>query len=406
MKLDELDFNTLDIFSRKMGNSFYVFSSQLFEENYIGFVDSLKKYYKNSHVAYAIKANYMPEIIRSVSRLKGAAEVVSKFEYDVARIFLDGRNIIYNGPVKSEVDIEKAIIEGSTVNIDSWYQIELIKKISNELINKTSFIELGVRYNSSDVFSDCRFGFNYENGDLAQAVGILNSIENVKVTSLHSHYSSSDKSPIFFERRAKKSIEIHKELNLTDLDTINIGGGFMGALPEALLEQFGGVNHSFECYAKVLGGCFTGEYGESGPRLVIEPGVSLVGDTMRLAAKVLEIKKMHGRLYAVLDTSVNVLNPTRSKVTPSCSSLSPNENKTEEISDYTLVGNTCMETDILFHNYKGRLAVGDFVVFDNRGAYSNNFTPAFIMPQPGIVTTNGKVVKEPDNIDSILSTYS
>jgi diaminopimelate decarboxylase len=65
-----------------------------------------------------------------------------------------------------------------------------------------------------------------------------------------------------------------------------------------------------------------------------------------------------------------------------------------------------METDILVQNFKGTLSTGDFIVFDNRGAYSNNFTPAFIMPQPGIVTTEGKVVKQPDDIHSILNTYS
>ncbi|MFD2632145.1 alanine racemase [Idiomarina piscisalsi] len=402
MKLSKLDFNVLDMLSQKMGKSFYIFSSQLFEENYTRFSKTLKKYYKNSHVAYAVKANYMPEIIRSLSTLKGTAEVVSNFEYDVARMFLDGRDIIFNGPVKSESDIEKAIKEGSTVNIDSWYQIELIQKLSGDF----SRIELGLRYNSNEVFSDCRFGFNYENGDLARAVEMLKAIDNVKITSLHSHYSSSDKSPSFFEKRARKSIELHKELTLTDLQTVNIGGGFMGTLPAALLEQFGGVQHSFESYAEVLGRTFSDEYGEHGPRLVIEPGVSLVGDTMKLAAKVLEIKEMHGRLYAVLDTSINVLNPTRSKVTPSCSSLSSSDNGETGAREYTLVGNTCMETDILVANFKGNLSTGDFVVFDNRGAYSNNFTPAFIMPQPGIVTTEGKVVKQPDDIHSILHTYS
>jgi diaminopimelate decarboxylase len=402
MKLRELDFNILGMLSQKMGNSFYIFSNRLFEQNYIRFSENLKKHYKNSHVAYAVKANYMPEILRCLSTLNGSAEVVSNFEYDVARMFFDGREIIFNGPVKSEVDIKRAIQEGSSVNIDSWYQIESIKNLSKNLPS----INIGVRYNSSEVFPDCRFGFNAENGDLAHAVEILKSINNVRITSLHSHYSSSDKSPSFFEKRARKSIQLHKELNLTDLQTINVGGGFMGNLPDDLLAQFGGMNYSFESYAEILGRSFSDEYGEHGPRLVIEPGVSLIGDTMKLVAKVLEIKEMHGTSYAVLDTSINVLNPTRSKVTPSCSSFSSNKSETKDRREYTLVGNTCMETDILVQNFKGTLSTGDFIVFDNRGAYSNNFTPAFIMPQPGIVTTEGKVVKQPDDIHSILNTYS
>jgi len=391
----------LDEYSTKMGNSFYVFSGQILKDNYTAFSSSLKEAYNNSCVAYAVKANYMPEIIRNISQLNGMAEVVSGFEYDAARMFLDGRDIIFNGPVKSEVDISKAIYEGATVNLDSWYQIDAIKKISE----KFSSIELGVRYNSTKVFSDCRFGFNYENGDLARAVETLNSIDNVTITSLHSHYSSFDKSPAFFERRARKSIEIHRSLGLADLHTINIGGGFMGKLPEALLKQLGNVNYSFESYAKVLGQCFRDAYRQNGPRLIIEPGVSLVANAMKLVAKVLEIKEMHGRCYAVVDTSINVLNPTRSKVTPSLSLFSRCESSGDE-KEYMLVGNTCMEFDILVKSFKGMLSTGDFVVFDNRGAYSNNFTPAFIMPPPGIITTDGAVIKRPDDMCSILATYS
>lgn len=401
MNLTKLNFEILSEFSKKMGSSFYIFSPQIFKDNYLAFSRNLNEAYKNSHVAYAVKANYMPEIIRSLNELNATVEVVSSFEYDVARRFLDGQKIIFNGPVKSEDDIKRAIREGAAVNIDSWYQIESVQNLSGDF----SSINLGVRYNSSEVFPDCRFGFNYENGDLARAVDILNSVHNVSITSLHSHYSASDKSPGFFEKRAKKTIEIHKQLGLNDLQTINVGGGFMGKLPDTLLKQFGGLNHSFEDYAKVLGRCLSDEYGEDGPLLVVEPGVSLVGNTMKLVAKVLEIKEMHGKLYAVLDTSINVLNPTRSKVTPSCFNVSQTEDG-GDMREYTLVGNTCMETDILLQNFKGNLLTGDFVVFDNRGAYSNNFTPAFIMPQPGIISTDGTVIKRPDDLGSILSTYS
>ncbi|MGB0432161.1 MAG: hypothetical protein ACPGLV_16920, partial [Bacteroidia bacterium] len=45
---------------------------------------------------------------------------------------------------------------------------------------------------------------------------------------------------------------------------------------------------------------------------------------------------------------------------------------------YTLVANNCMENDIL-GTYNGGLNTGDFVVFNNVGAYASSFGSEFIV---------------------------
>ena len=45
-----------------------------------------------------------------------------------------------------------------------------------------------------------------------------------------------------------------------------------------------------------------------------------------------------------------------------------------------MAGYTCIESDYLYKGYKGRLGIGDYVVFENVGSYSVVMKPPFILP--------------------------
>jgi diaminopimelate decarboxylase len=75
-----------------------------------------------------------------------------------------------------------------------------------------------------------------------------------------------------------------------------------------------------------------------------------------------------------------------------------------------LVGYTCMEGDCLYHGYAGYLAPGDFVVFDNVGAYTSVLRPPFINPAPPMIACQHdsggfELVRRRETAKDLFSTY-
>ena len=70
-----------------------------------------------------------------------------------------------------------------------------------------------------------------------------------------------------------------------------------------------------------------------------------------------------------------------------------------------LVGYTCIEDDVVYHGFTGEISIGDKVLFQNVGAYSNTFSPQFIMPTIGMIEDNGKVLKRKDSNNDVFGRY-
>ena len=67
--------------------------------NYRGFRDALAKRFGHIQVAYSVKTNSHPDVLRILREEGAAAEVVSDTEYRLARA-LGFDSIVYNGPLK------------------------------------------------------------------------------------------------------------------------------------------------------------------------------------------------------------------------------------------------------------------------------------------------------------------
>ena len=59
------------------------------------------------------------------------AEVVSRMEYDLARrLGVRGERVIFNGPLKTEADLEEALLAGALVNLDSLTELDAVEAIA------------------------------------------------------------------------------------------------------------------------------------------------------------------------------------------------------------------------------------------------------------------------------------
>lgn len=392
----------------KFGSSFYIFNKDKFIFNYQNFETCFKKYYPDTVVAYAYKSNYMPILGDAVSDLNGMLEVVSDLEYDIAEKSINQDRIVYNGPIKTKESLLRALKGKSIVNIDSLYEIALIKELLDEKELVSASIGLRVNFKVLDYKS--RFGFDIKSDIFDKVLKIIEEDSRINIISLHSHFTTQEKSTEIFSLRTTEMCKLYRKLSpIHQIKYLNIGGGFFGEMPEELKKKFNVNIPSKEEYAKSI--CLTLIRELDGyklPILIIEPGISLVGDTMDLYAEVLEIKDIDGDNIAVCDTSINVTNPTKSSINSPFKIIHKLVDATSKnnINKYKLVGNTCMEHDVLCEELKGECKEGDFLMFSNRGGYSNVYTPPFIMSPPPILSREGEVYKYKDNCDSILKVYN
>lgn len=408
-RLEEMttaDFDNLVEYERKMDGSFYLFSAEAFERNIKNLKKELKEASRKTIVAYAMKANYMPYILHLAIKNDCWLEAASELEARMALRHAPASKIIYNGPNKNP-DLCKEIAEsGGLVMLSSFSEIQKIKKALKE----GEKINIGIRYNSSQHQNDSRFGFNRENQGLRAAIDNLQSSGNFRIIAIHCHYSTKDKKPEEFADRLSQSLKIIKEESLTEAKYIDIGGGLHGPMSPEIERKVGYHPPTYKDYARELATTLSRNTPETTPdniNIIIEPGVSLVADSMVFVCRVTEAeKKDKGKMNITINSSFLNINPTGSKtVFPPI--IKGKSSRTRRPYIVNIHGNTCMENDRL-ENIETDQApeVGDFLIFENRGAYSINRSSAFIHPRPGVIDTNGAIQKKAECLNDILSEYN
>jgi diaminopimelate decarboxylase len=404
----------LNKISEEYGESFYILDSKQFEQNFKELQTAFRENYTHSFIAYSYKTNYTPKLCKIVDKLGGYAEVVSDMEYQIAlKVGVSPEKIAFNGPYKKANAIEKLLLSGGTVNIDSNYELEIIKNISKKNPNITISAGLRCNFDINDGVTS-RFGFDVEGEDFKNAINTFNQIENLNLKGLHCHFAT--RSLETWPARAKGMLKLVEKYFVETPEYICLGGGLFGKMGESLKAQFKSRIPTYEEYAKAVATQFSDFYkdttSEKQPKLFVEPGSALVGDAMKFAAKVVNIKDIRGKKIATLSGSIYNINPTLNTKNPPITIYhnSDNPNNQKEYSDLDFGGYTCIESDYLYKGFNGKLAVGDYVVFDNVGSYSVVLKPPFILPNFAIVDYNDEtnvveLIKHMEKFEDLFKTF-
>ncbi|SDO00831.1 diaminopimelate decarboxylase [Psychrobacillus sp. OK028] len=411
---NKVDSENLNHLKKRFGDSFYLFDLEQLRANYLNMFSAFKSRYSNIIIGYSYKTNYLPTLIKEISNLGGYAEVVSRIEYDLAlKIRVDPKKIIFNGPLKSQEDIALALKEGSIVNLDSFYEIEIIKDLI--LKDKSKNYKVGLRVNFDmtidgmsplqDGFKQSRFGFCLENGNFEKALSELNKIENLTVVGLHGHCSTHIRSLKVYEKITQTLCDISKEYMSNTLEYLDIGGGFYGNVPETM--QLNNVP-SYDDYATTICSIMNKEkaHFKNEPFLIMEPGLSIVVDTFKFFCKVVDVKKNKNEYFVLVDGSVHNIKPTIYKKNTPMELVKTNKD-VYKADKFNVVGCTCMEKDYLLIDYIGEIPkIGDFLIFSNVGAYTIVLNPPFIKERPPIIAKIGKnfkIVRQKEKLDDFIN---
>ena len=384
----------------------YVFHENDFCENYRHLEKALCDVYPNYRIAYSYKTNYAPKICSIVKDMGGYAEVVSDMEYDIAKaIGYESPMIVYNGPFKGP-KMEEHLINGGILNIDNLEELDRIIHFAEK---EKTLLKIGVRVNinvGQNFIS--RFGIDSESDDLKIAAEKLSKCKYTKLVGLHCHIGQS-RGINSWKSRTTQMLDLSDTFINGVPEFIDLGSGMFGDMDPSMCRQFSGVIPTYEEYAAVTAELVANHYKntKNQPILFTEPGTTVDNRYIDLIAEVDSIKRIKGKDIAVLNCSIHNLGDVSGSVRLPLEVIE-NGNERDTYTDLDFVGYTCLERDVVYRNYSGKLGKGDYIIFGNVGGYSNVDKPPFILPQCSMIGISGEnkyVIKRKETTADILSTY-
>lgn len=390
---------------REYGDAFYLLDSEQYRNNFIELRDTFRKIYPNFNIAYSYKTNYTPKFCKIVNELEGYAEVVSEMELEIAqRVGVKPDRVIWNGPIKNPQKLEEFLVAGGTDNIDSIEELAMVKTIAERHSDK--MLNLGIRCNyevGDGVVS--RFGFDVESDDFRKVLEFVTMKKNVHFINFQCHFAKRQIE--YWPARAKGMMQLIDRLGIIP-ERIDIGGGLFGKMADSLKAQFTNEIPGYQAYAEAAAAIFADYFADKDvkPELLIEPGSAVVGDCMKFVGTVKSIKSVRGKSFAtVLGSQKNI---SMSGINPPMEVIAMGGEQ-KEYENLDMVGFTCIEGDVLYHGYNGKLAHEDAIVISNCGSYSLVMKPPFILPNFPVLdisTGQTEVIKRGEVFDDLFHTFN
>lgn len=362
--------------------------------NVMAFQNALTELWPNSKLAYSVKTNSLPWLLKYLKEKNALAEVVSDEEYQLAKLcgYADSE-IVYNGPIKGEEQFKSAVDGKAFINLDSAKDLEYLAKYKG-----TSCENIGIRVNvDTSVFSHedigyeedgFRFGFAVENGEFGKALHTIRAVYGEAKIGLHLHCNSITRSLNVYREIARYAVNLIRKYDLK-LSFIDMGGGY-----------FGGVEGkpTPKEYVTVIKNELSAVINPEETKLIVEPGSAIIGSTVELHTSVLDVKDtIHARIVTTDGSRIHI-DPLWAKKRYMFSS---NAQEGKKHPKQIICGYTCMDHDrIMVLENEKELQVGDEIIYHRVGAYSMTFGGIFIRYLPDVY------VKDSQGMEKVRSQIS
>ncbi|EPB8187135.1 TPA: hypothetical protein ACY4RU_001653 [Clostridium perfringens] len=256
-----------------------------------------KKYWNNYIIGYSCKTNSLPWILNFMRKNNCFAEVVSSYEYRLAKkIGYDDKHIVFNGSNKSKDMFLEALNKGAILNIDSQREIKWLKDE------------------------------NFEKE--------INNIKNIKIVGLHIHNTAKTRSLKIYNTISNMACEIAKYFDY-DLDYIDIGVGFFGGVPG---------KPTYDEYIKEISSCLLKSFSPKNTKLILETGSALIVSPISFLSEVVDVKDTFAKRIVTINTSRNIIDPFFAK---SQYFFRDNCKSSNTVDEQVICGYTCLDNDRL-----------------------------------------------------------
>ncbi len=373
--------------AEEFGTPAYVYASDDVRARARSYLRAFRSRTEDFEVIYASKAAPITAICRILLEEGLSIDVASRGELHVATAAgFPGERVYMHGNNKTEADLEAALAAGvGHVICDSFDEIErldsMLDRPQDVMIRVTPGILPSTHSYVQTGQVDSKFGFGLADGLAAKAVAAARATRNLRLVGLHAHIGSQ----IFELEPFVRAIEALAELADDDMRLLNVGGGL------GIAYTAGDEPPSIDDYVdvKVRG---VREVFERPPRLLIEPGRSLVGTAGVTLYRVGTVKEIPGvRTYVAVDGGMSdnlrpMLYGSR------YDALIANRAGEAAGSEVTVAGMHCESGDVIVRDVK--LAAprpGDLLATPATGAYGHSMANNYngVTRPPVVLCKNG-----------------
>ena len=383
----------------EFGTPLYVFDDDTLRGMCREFTAEFGRRYPDSRVAYASKAFVNPAVAALVAEEGLALDIVSGGELAVARAAdFPAADIYFHGNNKTPDELEFALDCGvGQIVVDSFHELDTLNAIAARrgatqdiMLRLSPGVDPHTHVATTTGILDSKFGFSIETGDAARAIRQAIAASNLDLVGIHFHLGS----PIFELEPYGLAIEVvlnflaqFKEEGLR-LRQFSPGGGF--AIGYVRSEP----PPPIAAYAEVIASktaALCEDLGFGTPRLVVEPGRSIVGRAGVALYTVGGVKDIPGvRKYVSLDGGMGdnirpaIYGSEYEAVVASRMSAPPTE-------VVTLAGKYCESGDVLVRDIKlPEVFPGDIIAIPASGAYAPSMASNYnLNGRPPIVVAKG-----------------
>lgn len=326
--------------------------------------------FPKADVYYAVKANPADEVIELLVDEGASFDIASSQELDkVMQFRVSPERISYGNTIKKISDIKYFYEQGVRLfATDSEADLLNIAKYapgSNVYVRVLTDGSEGADWPLSRKFG-CNPEMAIELAVLARDLGL-----NPYGVSFHVGSQQRDidvwdgaiaKVKVIFER-------LVEEQNIR-LKMINMGGGF----PATYLQK----TNEFSTYAEEITRFLQEDFGDEVPRIILEPGRSLVADAGVLVSEVVLIsRKSSTALERWVYTDVGMFNGLIETLGEAIK-YPLQTSKSGPVEEVILAGPTCDSLDIMYEQHKYELPlsleIGDHVYWFSTGAYTTSYS--------------------------------
>lgn len=319
---------------------------------------------------YAVKANGHQDVVRTLGAACDGLEVASGGELDLA-VAAGVRRIVFGGPGKTDAELAAAVAAGAQVNVESGHELRRLDRAARAA---GVVAEAAVRVNragaalpGSHAMTGTPTAFGVDESQLAEVLAL--PLTSVRIAGFHLHAVSNNLDAAAHARFVADAVDwavATAARHGLPLRLVNVGGG-LG------VDYLGDDTIDLAALRTGLAGLAVPD----GVDLIVEPGRILAADAGWYAAEVLDLKRTHGRWFAVLRGGTHHFRlPAAWGYSHPFTVLPveawPYDWARPQVEDVAVdvVGELCTPRDVLARDRcVARLRVGDVLVFARTGAY-------------------------------------
>ena len=403
--------------AREHGTPVYVLDEARLRANCRAYVTALRDTYPNSQAIFASKALCCMATCRLAYDEGMWVDVVSAGEIHTAlRAGVPAGALMLHGNNKTREELALAIEAGvGRIGVDNFNDLELLDALTREagrrvdvLLRLTPGIEPHTHKAIVTGGVDSKFGFGIPDGTAQAAVRRTLELPGVRLRGLHCHIGSQVMELAPFEQAAHSMMEIAAWMARdcgVSVEELDLGGGlgirYLPAdRPPAIRD-----------YVTTLAGIVRERAGAARiplPRLMVEPGRSIVGDAGATLYRIGAIKPIAGiRTYVSVDGGMYE-NPRPALYQARYEAALAERLREPRRAPVTIAGRCCESGDVLiWETALPEPRPGDLLVIFSTGAYTYSMAGNYNRyPRPPVVfVQDGKarVAVARETVDDLLS---